>query len=229
MTKIEHPENLPHSPSRAIVFDLDGTVINSLSLTFAGLDHAFIQLGMRPPSAAEISKYFGRGELDILRQLLPEEQAVQAMAHYSRYLTERCHQADLHQGIRALLDRLKADAVPVALFTGRGRSTTEILLDHHKLHPHFKMIVTHDDVTDPKPSPEGLNKIGIGLGLSPAELLFIGDSPLDIRAAHYAGSVGIAALWDGLARREELEHYKPHYFAKSPGEIWDIWVQKAKR
>lgn len=228
MTNTEHPENSLPSRCRAVVFDLDGTVINSLSLTFAGLDHAFIQIGMKPVPMAEISKYFGRGELDILRQLLPEEKAVQAMAHYRQYLTERCNQAELHSGIAELLTTLKKADIPVALFTGRGRSTTEILLEHHQLHSHFKLIVTHDDVTDPKPAPEGLLKISKHLGLHPSEMLFIGDSPLDIRAARYAGSVGIAALWDGLARRDELEPHQPDHFAKDPREIWEIWLQRSK-
>jgi phosphoglycolate phosphatase-like HAD superfamily hydrolase len=59
--------------------------------------------------------------------------------------------------------------------------------------------------------------------LEPHEVLFVGDSPSDLLAAHAAGSNGVAALWDLMAKREELAPHKPHHWAETPHRVWEIF------
>ncbi|OFZ79634.1 MAG: hypothetical protein A2583_04175 [Bdellovibrionales bacterium RIFOXYD1_FULL_53_11] len=64
--------------------------------------------------------------------------------------------------------------------------------------------------------------------MEPSEILFIGDSPVDIRAAHRAGAQGVAATWDLMANREYLKKVEPHHWAEKPQEIWDLWTRLSK-
>lgn len=97
-----------------------------------------------------------------------------------------------------------------------------MILKHHRLLDRFVTIVANDHVGNPKPSPEGLFLALSRMKLDPKDVLFVGDSPVDMMASRAAGSQGVAALWDLLAKRDLLEPYQPHHWATHPVEIWGL-------
>lgn len=208
---------------KGIVFDLDGTLVDSLSATFDAFNYAIQKHGGKKHTPHEIMKYFGTGEAEIFAQLIGPALAKSAYEAAKQYMNDHLSQVPLHDGVGDLLENLKSNQVPISIVTGRSWCTTELILKHHKILDRFIHVVAHDHVSLPKPSPEGLHLALNEMNLKANEVLFVGDSPVDMMASQAAGSRGVAALWDLLAKKEAIEPYTPHYWAKHPKEIWETW------
>lgn len=212
---------------KAIVFDLDGTLVDSLSLTLDAFNHVIESFTGKRASPMEIASHFGRGEGNILVKMLGRDKAETAYGMVRAYLDENMAKLPLHAGVGELLDRLKSAGVPISIFTGRSWGTTEIILKHHRILDRFVTVVADDHVSQSKPSPEGLLLALSRMSVDPAHAFFVGDSPMDVLAARSGGSQAVAALWDLMARRDALETAQPHHFAEKPGEVWEIWQKRA--
>jgi phosphoglycolate phosphatase len=211
---------------KGIVFDLDGTLVDSLGATLAGFNHAITAMGSRPHTPEEIMQHFGTGEDQIFSKILGREKAQAAYDLFRTYMNDHMGKVPLHAGVQELLDQIRRDQVPTAIFTGRSWDTTEIILRHHGILERFITVVANDHVDFPKPSPAGLHLALTRMKLSANEVLFIGDSPADMIASQAAGSHGVAALWDLLADRTALAAHQPAHWAHHPSEIWDIWKKQ---
>jgi HAD superfamily hydrolase (TIGR01509 family) len=214
--------NLMKSKFKGIVFDLDGTLVDSLSATFEAFNHGITQAGMRPHTPAEIMKYFGPGELEIFSAIIGPEKAEAAYATYRAHLSHHIGRVPLHAGVGEMLDDLKARNLPIAIFTGRSWNTTEVILRHHGILDRFVTVIANDHVSAPKPSPEGLKLALSRMKLTPTDALFVGDMAVDMQAARAAGAPSAAALWDVTARREQLAQHQPHYWVNSPRELCEL-------
>jgi phosphoglycolate phosphatase-like HAD superfamily hydrolase len=117
-----------------------------------------------------------------------------------------------------ILNLLKGEGIKLALFTGKGRRTTQITLSELGLERYFDIIITGDDVENHKPSGDGILKILERLNLRPDEVIFIGDSPSDLKAGREAGVRIISALWDSYGR-DEVIRMCPDYVANSVDEL----------
>ncbi len=207
---------------QGVVFDLDGTLADSLAMTFDAFNHAITSLGGKLHTPQEIMAYFGAGEGAIFARILGEEKADEAYALSMKYTDDHLGQVPLFEGIGELLHQLEVAGLPCSIFTGRSWPTTEMILRHHGLENRFETVVCHDHVRESKPSPEGLLLCLERMKLRPEEVLFVGDSHQDIRAGRSAGSPTVAALWDLLADREHLARFQPSHFAEKPGELWRL-------
>ncbi len=208
---------------KGIVFDLDGTLVDSLGVTFKGFNHALASMKVRPHSPAEIMAHFGTGEDRIFAKLVGLDRAQEAYSLFQVYMNENVNRVPLHNGIGELLENIRNEKVLTSIFTGRSWNTTETILKYHGLLNSFVTVVAHDHVEFPKPSPMGLHLALSRMKLSPEQILFVGDSPMDIIASRAAGSQGVAALWDVLANQKELEQHQPDHWATHPEDVWKIW------
>ncbi|MEK6705870.1 MAG: HAD-IA family hydrolase [Bdellovibrionota bacterium] len=210
---------------KGIIFDLDGTLVDSLSVTFDAFNYAITKHGGQKQTNEQIMSYFGPGEKEIFSKIVGARNAAQAYKDCWSYLDTNLDNVPLHNGIGELLNYFKENNIPASVVTGRSWNTTETILKHHGLLERFVTIVTNDHVNFPKPSPEGLFLALKTMNLQPEQAMYIGDSPVDIQAARSAGSHEVAALWDSMTKRETLEPYQPSYWAETPGEIKKIWDQ----
>jgi HAD superfamily hydrolase (TIGR01509 family) len=211
---------------KGILFDLDGTLIDSLSLTFDGFNHALEAIGEKRRTPPEIMAHFGAGEGPIFVKLVGPARAEAAYPVYRRYVDENLGRAPLHRGALALLDQVRDAKVPTAIVTGRGWETTQTILNHHGLMNRFVTVVADDHVTASKPAPEGI-LLALGrMGLTAAEAMYVGDTPSDLLAARRAGTRGVAALWDLLVDREAIEAQRPHHQAAEPAGVWEYFVSE---
>jgi pyrophosphatase PpaX len=211
---------------KGIVFDLDGTLMNSLEVTFEAFNHGIVSQGGRAHSPLEIMRYFGPGERQIFAAILGEGKADQAYAACREYVDRNLERIPLHEGVAELLEKLKSADIPIAIVTGRSWNTTEVILSYHDMLDRFVTVITNDHVSAPKPSPEGLRLALKRMHLDPAHALYVGDMPVDIQAAHSAGAGSVAALWDLTAKREELALHSPHHWAVQPRELLEILAGK---
>ncbi len=210
---------------QGIVFDLDGTLVDSLGVTFDAFNHGILQAGGKKHTPDEIMHYFGTGEDEIFKQILGQDSAPQAFSEFRDYMDAHLTQVPLHSGAGDLLEKLKSKAVPISIFTGRSWDTTEMILRYHGLLDRFITIVAHDHVDFPKPSPAGLHIALSKMKLQPTEVLFVGDSPVDMMASRAAGAPGVAALWDLLAKRELMAPHAPSHWATQPQQVWEIYEE----
>lgn len=179
-------------PPKAVVFDLDGTLIDSEALVkdayFAacelkGLpftDEQFLSLvgQHREASERKMREYFG-----------PECDLVAFYAAVSAHIGDGF--APLKPGVLELLAEIEAQKLPVALATSSGPPWVEKHFAAHGLRPRFRAIVTRVDVTDGKPHPEPYLKAATALGVAPKDVLAIEDSPTGFASAYAAGMMTV--------------------------------------
>lgn len=214
------PFRLPRQP-RAIVFDLDGTLIDSEALVaesyFAAakkhrLDFThdqFLSLvgTSREQSSRRMQEYFG------------ENFALEAFyAAVTEHIGERA--APLKPGVAELLAHLDAARLPYALATSSGPGWVDKHFAAHRLGGRFRHVVTRDDVSHGKPHPEPYLKASTALGYSPGEVLAIEDSPTGLRSAHAAGLMTVLVP-DLIQPDEETRRHALHV-AKSLDDVHEM-------
>jgi pyrophosphatase PpaX len=188
----------PEKPRyRSIIFDMDGTLAQTNELIFNTFNYISKKYCNTPLTPEEITAMFGPPE-DIAVQNMVPETIYDAVIHdFYKYYSENHEQkAILYPGMRDSLLKLKDSGFDIALFTGKGRVTTDITLTKLEIRDFFSIVVTGHDVKRHKPSGEGIQNILTHLGISPSDALMVGDSVSDVCAATEIGVDVAAVLWD---------------------------------
>jgi HAD superfamily hydrolase (TIGR01509 family) len=164
---------------RAVVFDLDGTLLDSLPLVLAAITHAVEPFGTRP--TMEIFATLGAPPERFLGPLLHDLKHLPvALGRLGAFHRENAHLIRPYDGVSTLMDQLRGHGVQVGLWTGRDRVSADWLLRRHRLEAYFATMVCGDDLPTHKPDPEGLVEIMRRMEVAPAETLFVGDSDVDV-------------------------------------------------
>lgn len=206
---------------KAVVFDIDGTLVSTSKLIFASFNHVTKKyLGKEYPDE-EIKKLFGPTEDVILKDWM-KDQYKSARSDYYKFYSDN-HDSMTHkiEGLRELIEDLSSSNTPLAIFTGKGRESSLITLEKLGLKSYFDLIVTGDDVANHKPDPEALQKIAEHFNIDSESILMIGDAPVDIEASRSAGCKCAAVLWDGhpMYNPDEL---KPDYLIDNVVELREL-------
>jgi len=205
---------------RAFLFDLDGTLIDSVELILRSYRHTLrAHRGYEPPDELWL-RGLGTPIRVQLRQWSDDPAEIEAMARtYSVYNMEH-HDALVrpYDGIVDAVRRLKAGGNRLGLVTSKVRTGAERGLRVTGLDAAFDVIVGADDVRNPKPHPEPVLVALERLGTMPAETVFIGDSRHDMESGRAAGVRIAAALW-GPFDRAYLEDLSPDYWLEHPTDI----------
>jgi HAD superfamily hydrolase (TIGR01509 family) len=178
--------------ARAVVWDMDGTLLDSSVAVPAAFASALARRGGPRVSADEVIAAYPLGTADvIMAQLAGREVTSADMDEYYREL-ERSVIAP-YPGIDATLAGLRDRGHAIAVFTGASSQAAGILLAAAGVR--VDVLVGGDQIGHPKPAPDGLLLAAGLLGLPAGDLAYIGDSPADMGAARAAGSHGAAAAW----------------------------------
>ncbi len=169
----------PRGAKRAVVFDLDGTLIDSLPLVLAAITHALEPFGTRP--TAEIFARLGGPPERFMPSLVAEGANLRvALERFEAYHHRNVHLVRPYTRAPGILDSLREAGVPVAVWTGRDRVSTDWLLREHGLGEYFGAVVCGDDLPSHKPDSEGLREILRRLGVAAGDTLFVGDADVDV-------------------------------------------------
>ena len=210
-----------------VIFDVDGTLTQTNELIFASFNHVADKYLGKTLSREEIIALFGPPEEGGLVKLLGEEVGNMAREDlYSFYSTHHTEMASLHNGIEELLMFLKSRGTKLAVFTGKGRRTTDISLGTLNIVQYFDVIVTGSEVAHHKPHPEGIQKVIAALDLNPSDVLMVGDPVSDIKASRAAGVRVAAAAWDSYDR-DRLLQAPADYLFHHPGEMLQ-WLKESQ-
>ena len=183
MPTFPNPDAIPG----AIIFDCDGVLIDSKNAHRALFNGLLESLGL-PPMTSEDEEYnFTHSFVECRARMIPEHQWDLAYETAVKlYGSVFAPQVKREPGIRTLLRYLKESEIPTAVNTNSGHEV-KLLFNRLEIDFFFDAIVTANDVTSPKPAPEGVRKILESLGVSPSEAVYIGDSIVDEQTAASAG------------------------------------------
>ncbi len=197
---------MPAEPTpRGIVFDLDGTLIDSLRDIAAAVNRMRAERALPPLAVAEVRGMVGEGARVLVRRALPPELARDALrGALASYLT---HYAGVcldttraYPGIAAMLAAL-APSFSLAVLSNKGEELSRHILAGLGLDRHLREVVGGDTLPTRKPNPGGLFLLADRLGVQPGELLLVGDSDVDASTAQAAGCPYALALWGEGAER----------------------------
>jgi phosphoglycolate phosphatase len=197
--------------ARAIIWDLDGTLLDTLDDLADSANRALASMGF-PVHPVEDYRYFvGDGIDTLMRRILPEdnppeslvrEGVVKMKAIYTDNWNVKTRPYD---GINALLDRVRQDQIGMAVFSNKPDEFTRLCVSHYFEEGTFAEVRGHHPETPLKPSPIGALAISRKLGVDPADCLYVGDTATDMKTAVAAGMFPIGALWGFRDRQELLE------------------------
>ncbi|MEW6243344.1 MAG: HAD-IA family hydrolase [Bacillota bacterium] len=171
-----------------VIFDMDGTLVDSFEAILLAFNHAMEKMGRPKVTHDELLPVIGVALKDIFRLYLPEERVGEAVDHYRTYqagiILQRTRVLD---GVLLTLQELFKMGVTMGVVTNKPVDVALRVLDHVKLGRFFGAVVGVDEVSRPKPDPEGLYLCLSRLGKTAAQCLYVGDSHIDMDTALAAG------------------------------------------
>jgi HAD superfamily hydrolase (TIGR01509 family) len=191
----------PSARLRAVAFDLDGTLVNTLPAMEMSWNAVLRPVIGRPIPCDEIVRNLGPRAIDIMRSYAPENAETLLTTLSECFLSSALTHAQLYPRIAELIEALVARQLAVGVVTSMRRETAIPLLEHVGLKKHLSVVVTEDDVSRMKPDPEPVLMAANALRVDPGELLMVGDNPTDMHAARAAGAAAGAAVWGFYGRK----------------------------
>jgi pyrophosphatase PpaX len=212
------PSPTPMTHYAAVVFDLDGTIVDSVELIVVSFQHAIREVLGKEVSREVAIAHVGRPLREQMMIFSPEH-ADELVASY-RVFNHREHDRmlTLYDGVPDLLDGLRRDGVKLGLVTSKSRHTTQMAFDLTGIEGYFEASVCADESAGNKPSPEPILQCLEGLGVAPADAAYVGDSPADIQSARAAGVQAIGVTW-GVFDADALAAEKPDRLVHTISEL----------
>jgi len=206
-----------------VLFDLDGTLIDSGPMIVASMKHAArTVLGREIPEEELVAAVGGPG-------LVAQMEALDPARVHDLVEAYRLHNEPLHEGLEAfwevveVLPRLRADGRRLGIVTAKRHRSVQLAFDRIPgLEANFDVVVAAEDTTRHKPDPAPLLAALGRLRAQPEDAAYVGDSPFDIRAAKAAGVRAIAVAWGGLHGEETLRSEGPDALVRHAEELLGV-------
>lgn len=190
------------SKTDTILFDFDGTVMDTNNVIINSWQHTFRTLENREEEIDKIVKTFGEPLEITMQNLFPHVPAEEAIRIYRSYHYDNFGELiSVFPGMKELLQELKERGYKLGLVTSRLKQTTLQGLEKYELQQYFDVIVTAEDTKKHKPDPEPVQIALKKLGSVPEKSLMVGDTMFDILCARNAGVASVLAGW-GIALTE---------------------------
>lgn len=191
---------------KLVVFDWDGTLVDSTRAIVIAMQYAAADLGLPVPSSQQAAHVIGLGLHDALRLAVPALTAAQLPAYIERYRVHylsRDAQLGAFEGIEPMLDALEQAGVAMAVATGKSRQGLDRALSQFDWRRRFVATRCADE-GEPKPHPWMLEDLAVELGLEPADMLMVGDTTHDLGMARAAGAAAIGVTYGAHDRAQLL-------------------------
>ena len=179
----------------ALLFDLDGTLTDSVGLIVHCCQRTFQTFLGRDVPSEELIPHVGRSLFALFDEYDARQQPEMVAFYRALYVEHHDDWVQLFPGIDAMLDGVQAAGLPIGIVTSKGRESARPALERFGLSARLQTLVTYDDTERHKPEPEPLLLAAAHLGLAPERCWYVGDATHDLRAARAAGMMAVAALW----------------------------------
>ena len=204
-----------------ILFDLDGTLINTNDLIISSFLHTLNHYYPGQYEEEDVHPFMGPPLEESFGGLDPDKME-EMCAHYRAYNHE--HHDSLvteFEGVFETVKTLYDNGYKLAIVSTKVRDVVLKGLDLMNLRPFFDVIITLDEVENAKPHPEPIEKALVLLGSSPSEAIMIGDNHHDILAGKNAGVLSAGVAWSAKGR-EHLAHYEPDFMLENMRDLLAI-------
>ena len=210
---------------KAVVFDLDGTLLNTLTDLAASCNRALQQMGRPPRTEDEIKSFIGNGARLLCNRLVgldaPEETVDQCLklfqADYNLHLNDNTAP---YPGIMDMLRTLRDNGVQCAVVSNKYDAATRAICQMY-FGDLISVTIGEGNGITKKPCPDGTNKALSLMGVKPEEALYVGDSDTDVETAHNANLFCVGVTW-GFRSRIVLEMAGAESIIDTPEELLDI-------
>lgn len=214
---------------KLVIFDLDGTLLDTLADLAESTNEALSLNGFPRHAIGEYKFFVGNGINKLFERALPEGAKTEAniqrvrkafLAHYD------VHNTDLsrpYPGIPALLEELQNAGVRLAVASNKYQAATCKLIAHFFPAIRFAAVLGQREGVPAKPDPAIVREILTLTGVEPADTLYVGDSGVDMQTALQGGVTACGVTW-GFRPRTELDSFRPAYIADTPVQIKDYII-----
>ena len=211
---------------KSIIFDLDGTLLNTLEDLANACNYALTTLGYKTHEVEKYKTFVGNGRYKLVERMLPEdrrdmENIEKALKLFDTYYEK--HMIDMtkpYDGIMEMLDSLINRGINIAVVSNKPHEfTTEVVKNYFG--DRFKVVYGHKKNTKEKPDPWAVLEVIEEFNVNKDECLYIGDSEIDINTAKNAGVKSVGVEW-GFRGKGELEAAGANYIVNKPEQILEI-------
>ncbi|ODA43002.1 HAD family hydrolase [Desulfosporosinus sp. BG] len=192
---------------KGLIFDLDGTLLNTIPVCYGGFRKTLLEFTGREYSDQEIAAMFGPTEDGIFKKLFPsvwKESLESYLVEYDRIHPEY---AEPFNGVLEALALLQERRIKLALVSGKGPGSMKISLKHSGLGGFFEVVKTGSEERASK--PEHLKEVLKIWGYSPEEIAYVGDMAYDVSSAKEVGVYAIGAMWAKTTHPQKILEMNP--------------------
>jgi phosphoglycolate phosphatase len=212
---------------KAVIFDLDGTLLNTLDDLGNAMNRVLSDMGFSTHFIGDYRSFIGDGVEKLIKRALPEKNRNEVTIHtcieafLEEYKKNRNANTRPYEGIPELLDTLKEKDLKIAVLSNKPHDTTSLCVAELLPKWRFDVVLGHRDGTSHKPDPAGALEISKHLKIPPRKFLYLGDSGVDMETATAAGMFPVGVLW-GFRDAEELKKNGARALISHPLEVLDL-------
>lgn len=209
---------------KAIVFDLDGTLLDTLDDIAISANFALKTLGFKEEEVLKYRYFVGEGVIKLFENIFassPQSDEVisKAVALFESHYAKQFHQnTKLYEGVSKMLTFLQKRGFKMAILSNKPDSFTKMCALKYLRAWHFEVVFGAREGIPKKPHPQGALDVAEALHVKPEACYYLGDTMIDMQTATGAGMISIGALW-GFRDEEELVFHGAQFLAKTPSEV----------
>lgn len=214
---------------RAVIFDLDGTLLNTLDDLADSANEALAAAGLPVHPVDAYRTFVGDGINMLVQRIIPagrcdDEMVAHVLALYRAAYGRRWNsRTKPYAGMPETLHELSFKPVKLAVLSNKPQKFTELCITHHLPGNPFHLVFGQRDNVPPKPDPAGALEIALAFQVAPSEVIFVGDSKTDMNTAAAAGMRAIGVSW-GFRPVEELRSHGAEIVVNHPAELLELFA-----
>jgi phosphoglycolate phosphatase len=209
---------------RAVLFDLDGTLIDSAPDLAGAANDMRVERGLPPLPFAQLRPMVGSGARGMVGRafsVVPGDAEFEYLRDefLSRYEVRMAHETRVFASVAPVLERLRSRGMPWGIVTNKATRFSEPLVAAMGLHTHTATLVCGDTTPHAKPHPAPLLEAARRMGFAATDCFYVGDDLRDVQAGRAAGMATVAAAWGYLGEGESIQTWGADHVIQTPDQL----------
>lgn len=213
---------------KAVIFDLDGTLLDTIEDIKETMNQVLREYNYQEYSQEEYKYFVGKGVDNLIKEVMKsgniEQEAFAKLkkGYYEVYIKQATVNTKIYDGISELLTELKQKGISLNVLSNKPHSQTIEVIKHYFDDNVFDLVYGKKEEFLPKPHPDSASDLVANLNLNPEEILYVGDTETDMFTAKNAKFYSIGVLW-GFRKKEELVNAGADKIVENPTEILELF------